>query len=493
MTIAASRRQFLVHAGCGVLSGAAFLTVLGRFGLIQALAQSSAPTDYKALVCVFLFGGNDANNVVIPYTSYADYDRVRGTSSIAISQADLLLINPPSTGWLTFGFHPSFRDGFVSGTAMSPSLNDLLAQQKMAAVCNVGPLIRPLTRADYRAGLARPYQLFSHADQQNLWQTAYASLPRQTGWGGLMADRTEGISGTGQFPVIASISGVTVFSTGQDARPLVLAPAPTALNATLKLLKTDDRDALLRALTADGDAGMPALIQGAARITSQALAASNLLTDDPLVRTFPNTSLGNQLKQVAKLMSRAPQLGLTRQIFFTSLGGFDTHTNPGNIVGTPANLLRQVSQAVGTFYSAMVDLGVSNKVTTFTASDFSRTFVPGGGGTGTDHAWGAHQFVIGDAVRGGDFYGTYPDLTLGAGWIPTPDPGLGGGGFRRPRWINTPPQSPTGTAWRSATARWCFQTSHSSRRQSSRSCARRRWRSRPPAADSADAVLRVWP
>src|SRR5207249_6737764 len=115
MSIAASRRQFLVHAGCGALSGAAFLTGLGRFGLIQALAQSSDPTDYKALVCVFLFGGNDANNVVIPYTSYADYDRIRGSSGIAISQADLLQINPPSTGGLTFGFHPSFLGGFTSG------------------------------------------------------------------------------------------------------------------------------------------------------------------------------------------------------------------------------------------------------------------------------------------------------------------------------------------------------------------------------------------
>src|SRR5947199_2879962 len=159
------------------------------------------------------------------------------------------------------------------------------------------------------------------------------------------------------------MSGVTIFSTGQNDRPLVLAPAPTALNAALKLLKTDDRDALLRALTADGDAAMPALIQGAAQITSQALAASDLLTDDPLVRTFPNTSLGNQLKQVAKLISKAPRLGLTRQIFFTSLGGFDTHTNQGNIAGPQANLLRPVNQALGTFRNAMAGLDLSQQVT----------------------------------------------------------------------------------------------------------------------------------
>src|SRR5207245_7356787 len=129
--MAQTRRQFLLHTGCGALSASALLSGLGRFALIDALAQSTAPTGYRALVCVFLFGGNDANNVVIPYTDYSDYGRVRGSSGIAISQADLLLINPPSTGGLTFGFHPSFRDGFVSGTAMSPSLNDLWAQQKM--------------------------------------------------------------------------------------------------------------------------------------------------------------------------------------------------------------------------------------------------------------------------------------------------------------------------------------------------------------------------
>ncbi len=188
----------------------------------------------------------------------------------------------------------------------------------------------------------------------------------------------------------------------------------------------------MQALTFDGQDPMPALIQGAAQLTQQALATSTLLSTDPtLVTVFPNTSLGNQLKQVAKLVKIAPTLGVNRQIFFASLGGFDTHTNQGNIMGTQANLLLQVSQAIGAFYNALVELGVSTQVTIFTSSDFSRTFVPGGGGTGTDHAWGSHQFVIGDSVQGGDFYGTYPNLALGD--LDDTDAGTGARG----RWIPT--------------------------------------------------------
>ena len=429
--MAQTRRQFLVHTGCGALSAAALLSGLGRFALIDALAQSGDLPDYKALVCVFLFGGNDANNVVIPHTNYSDYSSIRGGAQFAIPQADLLQINPPSTPSLTFGLNPKLGDAFMT----NPSVYTLWNQQKVAIVPNMGPLIRPLTRDEYRAGLARPYQLFSHSDQQNLWQTSYATGPRQTGWGGLTADRTGGSGGN--FPAISSIAGVTVFSTGQNTRPLVLPPAPTLLNQTLRLLRTNDQQAIIDALTADGQDPMPALIRGAAQITQNALDVSRALsTDPPLVTPFPVTSLGNQLRQVAKVISfiaNTPALGVRRQIFFASLGGFDTHTGQGQF-GTnngQLGLLSQVSQAIGALYSATVELGVSNQVTIFTSSDFSRTFVPGGGQTGTDHAWGSHQFVVGDAVQGGNFYGQYPPLVLGDG-LDT-DAGAGARG----RWIPT--------------------------------------------------------
>jgi uncharacterized protein (DUF1501 family) len=465
--MAQTRRQFLLHTGCGALSASALLSGLGRFALIDALAQSGPATGYQALVCVFLFGGNDSNNVVIPYTNYdqdpnvvpgGGYGGVRGSAVFAVPKADLLQINPSSTPGVTFGFHPRLGDTFQTNDSMK-SLWDL---GKAAVVCNTGPLIQPVTRDQYRSGLAHPYQLFSHSDQQGLWQTAYATLPKQTGWGGSTVDRTGGSGGP--FPAIASISGVTVFSTGQNTRPLVLSPAPTPLNATLKLFKygaNPPEQALLDALMFDGQDPMPALIQGAAQITSGALSASAALTTDPTLNTgFPNTSLGNQLKQVAKLIKLSPQLGVNRQVFFVALGGFDTHTGQGafNTNNGQAGLLSQVSQAVGSFYDATVELGVANQVTLFTSSDFARTFVPGGGQTGTDHAWGSHHFVVGGAVHGGDFYGQYPSLALGTD-----------AGFQRRRWISTLPRWPIGTDWQQATDRSCSRISGTSIRQSSAS------------------------
>jgi uncharacterized protein (DUF1501 family) len=428
-----TRREFLAHAGCGTLSASALLAGLGRFALIDALAQSAAPTNYKALVCVFLFGGNDANNVVIPYTSYFDqggYNDVRGSAVFAVPQADLLQINPPSVPGITFGLHPRLADAFGG----NPSLFDVWNQGNVGIVCNTGPLIQPVTRGQYLAGLAHPYQLFSHSDQQNLWQTSYANGPKQTGWGGSTVDRTGGSGGN--FPAIASVAGVTVFSTGLNTRPLVLSPAPTALNATLKLFKYGNNppeQAILDALTSDEQDPMPALVQGAAKITSSALDASASLSTDPTINTaFPNSSLGNQLKQVAKLISIAPQLGVNRQVFFASLGGFDTHTGQGafNTNNGQAGLLSQLSQAIGAFYNATVEIGLANQVTLFTSSDFSRTFKPGDP-NGTDHAWGSHHFVVGGAVLGGDFYNQYPPLVLGD--LQDTDAGSGARG----RWIPT--------------------------------------------------------
>jgi len=449
--MAQSRRQF-IHTGCKALSATALLSGLGRFALVDALAQSKQPMDYKALVCVFLFGGNDSNNMVIPYTNYPDYGTVRnaGTANFAIPQDQLMqsLINPGGRG-LLFGFNPKLADPVApagEGTGPFPTLNDLWGSGNLAVVCNTGPLTQLLTRSQYRAGGTgvRPYQLFSHSDQQNLWQTAYASGPKQTGWAGTTADKTH-LVGTENFPAISSVAGVTVFSTGLNTRPLVLAPAPAKIGDSLKLLRSQDQGVIIDALTADGDDLMPALIRGAAQITKTALDVSLALgSSDPTVNTaFPNTSIGNQLKQVAKVIKfiqGTPGLGVQRQIFFASLGGFDTHTGQGAF-GTDngqLKLLRQLSQAVGAFYSATVELGVQNQVTTFTSSDFSRTFVPGGGNTGTDHAWGSHQFVVGGAVQGGDFYGQYPPLLLGTNHpmdgdsVDTDD-----GGNSRGRWIPT--------------------------------------------------------
>lgn len=408
------------------LGAAAFSAGVERFGLINALAQG---TDYKALVCVFLAGGNDGNNMVVPTSSteYNLYSAARSSSGLAIPQASLLPITPTTIN-NSFGLHPSLSD-----------LQTLWNQQKLSVVCNVGPLVQPLTRQQYQSGAPRPYQLFSHSDQVAQWQTAIADRVGQTGWGGRTADRFPA-HGSG-FPMITSLSG-GIFTRGNTTSPLSIAAAPTALNQVLVLngygTATDEtarRSSMEYLRTIDRDS---TLVSAASTTTQQAVDVGQTLNSDPVLSTvFPNTTLGNQLKQIAKVIklnSTSPTLGLNRQIFFCLLGGFDTHANQ---LGTQASLLTQMSQAMKAFYDSTLELNVSDKVTSFTLSDFGRTLQPAGTGAsvvGSDHAWGNHHFVAGGAVRGGDFYGVagangtvFPVLQLGGPndtdtrgrWIPT--------------------------------------------------------------------------
>lgn len=435
-----SRREFLRQMGCGLLTRAAIAAGAERLLTMNAFADAPA-SSYQALVCIFMFGGNDANNVIIPYDGYSDYDAVRGGTGIQIPQVDLLQISPPSAG-AKFGLHPALGNQFNGS-----SLYDLWNLGKVAAVTNVGTLIQPVSRTDYRNGLYHPYQLFSHSDQQNEWQTSIANTPYPTGWAGRTAD-VFGIDPSG-FPTIASVAGVTIFSAGSSTRPIVLPDSNTTLANALKLRRAadaQDGSALKDLLNFDTVSGSPTLVRDVAAITNQAIANSQALQMGQDVSTaFPNTGLGRQLKQIARLIKLAPTLGIGRQIFFCSIGGFDTHNNqnpnadPLNFGAGQPSLLNQLSQAMAAFYQCVsVELGVGSQVTTFTESDFSRTFKTGGQGTatGTDHAWGSHQFVMGDSVKGGDFYfdptaGGYPTLALsgpndtddGAGargrWIPT--------------------------------------------------------------------------
>jgi uncharacterized protein (DUF1501 family) len=394
-----TRREFLCRS-FGAF-GAAVLA-FERFGLLQALAQVG---DYKALVCIFLFGGNDSGNMIIPYDDYMTYASVRQDSGLAIPQSSLLPIDVPSLG-SRFGLHPSLT-----------GLHDLWGQGKVAVVCNVGPLVEPTNRDSYRNGTVRvPLNLFSHSDQQNQWQTSVSDGSASAGWGGRTADKTAQFNSSA-LPVILSAAGTPIFVTGNIERPLALAPAPTRLDAALPLdgfPNPPDSDARYLAMRnlLQVDQNLT-LVRGASRVTRKALDAQGTLrlVGDPIVPPFPlnpRTSLGNQLEQVAKLISLRDSLRMSRQIFFCSLGGFDTHS--GQVVsgspttGTQASLFAQVSSAMKTFYDATVYLGVASQVVTFTLSDFSRTWVPNGN-LGTDHAWGAHHFVLGGSVLGGEFYG----------------------------------------------------------------------------------------
>jgi len=391
-----TRRQFLRDAGCG-LGTAALLSSFDRFSRLDAAVSPEVATDYRALVCVFLFGGNDGNNTVIPYDDYAAYAAVRGTA-LNIPKASLLQVNAPSQK-AAFGLHPSLVE-----------LQALYNGGHLAVVTNVGTLAAPVTRAQYLAGAPAPDNLFSHADQQSQWQSSvpFTSIPEaSTGWGGRLADATSSLN-TGSFPMVVSVAGVPLFTTGVSARPLV--PGSGLAGFSGSAVSKARYAALRSILQADGSM---TLVGAANAITSNGIddvATLNtaLAQVPPLETVFPSTSLGGQLQKIAQVIASRGALQINRQIFFASLGGFDTHTDELN---TQQNLLTQVSQAMGAFYAAIVELGVATQVTSFTLSDFGRTFQPASGG-GSDHAWGSHHFILGGSVKGGDFYGTFPTLAL---------------------------------------------------------------------------------
>ncbi|HXU40250.1 MAG TPA: DUF1501 domain-containing protein [Blastocatellia bacterium] len=441
-----SRRTFLRRSGYA-LSAAALASQFKGLGLISALAQKNAPTDYKALVCIFMSGGNDSNNMIVPLdaTGYGNYSAARNSSGLAIPSATLLPITPPSIG-TQFGLHPNLSPEVAAPAAM-PGLLPLWTAGKLAVVCNVGPLVYPLTRATYQNNsVQKPYQLFSHSDQTTQWQTSRSDTQTQTGWGGLTADHTLPFNNGVSFPTITSIAGTSAFATGILTRPLIIADARTSLPNVLKLegfgTAADEvarKNAMIQLRTFDHS---NPLVAATSDTVQDAVDISAAFSVDPILTTiFPNTTLGNQLKQVAKVMKlnqTSAQLSLNRQIFFCSIGGFDTHqdqlTNQGN-------LFTQMSQAMKAFYDATVELGIDNRVTTFTLSDFGRTLQPSGSGTGvgSDHGWGNHQFVMGGAVHGTEFYGV--PLAAAAGGNGTVFPTLVEGGAydtdNRGRWIPT--------------------------------------------------------
>jgi uncharacterized protein (DUF1501 family) len=421
--MALRRRDFIRASCCSAALGVA--SNFSRFGLMHALAQSSAPAPYQALVCIFLFGGNDGNNLLVPTdtTGYNNYFTIRGDANnggLGLAMPSLLAIAPktPQSGNTLFGMHPSM-----------PELQSLFTSGQLAFLANVGTLSKPLTRAQYLAPAPPvPAHLFSHADQQQQWQTLQVDGFYRSGWAGRVADSVNpAFNMNSNFPPITSVAGSAIFATGQTTRPYAMIPGttPGLSGFDSSAPSTARLQALQQLLTFDTGIS---LIQAASSITSNSLLNSKTLSGalasaPALATVFPATGLANQLKQVAQIISVRSALGLSRQVFFCSLGGFDTHSAQIAIQGP---LLQQLSQAMSAFYSATVELNVAQQVTTFTMSDFSRTFQPGSN-NGSDHAWGSVQMILGGAVKGGDIYGTLPVFVLAgpndAGnngrWIPT--------------------------------------------------------------------------
>ena len=430
---------------CG-LTAAAMVNSLDRLSIVNAMVQQQpeVASDYKALVCVFLSGGSDCNNMVVPVDAeYASYNTVRGPSGLAIPQSALLPINPASGR--QFGLHPNLSPE-VATPAQAAGLLGPWNQGKLAILANYGSLLRPTTKAQYQSnvgGAFRPYQLFSHSDQVNQQMSSIVNTTGQTGWGGRVADNTGSLNGVTILPMSLSVAGGNLFETGASTRQIAIG---TGSLASVLSLSWNGPASANPFTNGSGfrqllgfDRGQT-LIRGASDTTNTALSADLILNqpDPTITATFPGTGLGNQLKQVAKLIKIKDTLGMKRQIFFCSLGGFDTHTNetatdptqPNN-AGAQGNLLTQFSQAARAFYDEMGAQGNSNSVTLFTISDFGRTFQPSGTGAtavGSDHAWGSHAFIMGGAVLGGTLYGAYPTLALNS---PDDD------GGNRGRWVPT--------------------------------------------------------
>jgi uncharacterized protein (DUF1501 family) len=388
-----TRREFLQ------LTGSA-LTAASVFPLFNKISQveASQTTDYKALCCIFLHGGNDSYNNIVPVEQdeYTYYSNVR--SNLAVPKEELLNVRPASHN-RQFGFNPSLKP-----------LHNLFAQNRLAVLCNVGSLVAPINKTEYHRSVAsRPLGLFGHYQQQNFWQDLGAS----NGWGYSIYGQTGSRNPSPQIPMLVNVAGANAeLLSGIDGY-LTLKPGT---RLTLQGFGTTPENniryrALRQILSSNSSEPLSSVT---ATRTSKAiddglLTARVLASAIELKTIFPSTNIGQQMMQISRLILAREALGTNRrQIFYATLGGFDTHN--AQLASHPT-LLKDLSEAMAAFYEATVEMGLASNVTTFTLSEFGRTIQNSDGGT--DHGWGTHCFVMGGAVRGGDFYGQYPSIVIG--------------------------------------------------------------------------------
>jgi uncharacterized protein (DUF1501 family) len=445
-----TRRDFIRRAACAAVGTVAMTSAIRDLRFMNAALAQSNINDYKALVCIFLQGGNDSNNLILPtlVSEYNNYAAIR-TPVLAIPQSAILPVTSLESDGHTYGLHPS-----------CPELQTLFGEGKLAFLFNTGTLVYPLTRAEYLAGTtAMPPQLFSHADQQTQWQTSVPDQPPATGWGGRCADLLNAVQRDAPISLMVSLAGANTFEVGNVVSQYSVS---TSGAISLSLPGTPSGGASTQRLpTLMSILGLPypnLQAQAYAAAVEHALNASSLLNHaisntaaaNYWTNSFPakvtppeggaafTSTLSPQLRMVARLIAAgstpAPGgFGMKRQIFFCQVGGYDLHTGqtgysagaPDHVLlGAHTNLLAELSQSMYAFQRAMEQLGLSNNVTCFTASDFGRTFPSNG--KGSDHGWGSHHLILGGAVKGQRTYGQFPALTVNGPddtntgrWIPT--------------------------------------------------------------------------
>ena len=408
--------------------------------LINAALAQTAINDYKALVCIFLAGGNDSNNLIVP-TADADYQNYASyrSSVLALPQSSLLSLSSLNDDGHSYGFHPA-----------CPELQALFHERKVAIQFNTGTLVYPLTRAQYKAGsIAKPPQLFSHSDQVAQWQTSIPDRPPLTGWGGRCADLLAAVQPDAPISLSVTLAGANTFEVGNTVSQYSVSTSGAVALSGLT-------GARLQAVTNILGLAYPNLqSQAYAKVAEHSIATGKLLNDaitdtsasnywtvpfptsitSPTGGTAFTSVLSPQLKMIARLIEAGHRsianrgFGMKRQIFFCQIGGFDLHTNQttgvgATTTGSHANLLAELSQGLLAFQRAMEQLGLGSQVTAFTASDFNRTFPSNG--KGSDHGWGSHHLIVGGAVNGQRTFGTFPvqvingpDDTSTGRWIPT--------------------------------------------------------------------------
>lgn len=438
-----TRREFIRRAACAAVGTAAMTSSIRDLRLMNAAVAQSNITDYKALVCIFLQGGNDSNNLVIPtiQSEYDNYAAIR-TPVLAIPQSAVLATGYTDAAGHSYGLHPA-----------CPELLTLFGESKLAMLFNTGTLVFPLTRAQYLGGiLQKPPQLFSHADQVTQWQTSIPDQPPTTGWGGRCADLLNSVQPGAPISLSVSLAGANTFEVGN-----IVSQYSVSTSGAISLQGVSG--ARLAALTNILGLSYANLQEQAyAGVAQHSIQSSSLLNNaitntagsfwtspfpatitTPISGTKFSSSLAPQLQMIARLIEAGNRatanggFGMKRQIFFCQVGGYDLHTgqtnydtnNPDNVLaGAHANLLAELSQSLYAFQRAMEQLGLAQQVTAFTASDFSRTFPSNG--QGSDHGWGSHHLIVGGAVKGKQTYGLFPTLAVngpddtGTGrWIPT--------------------------------------------------------------------------